>query len=120
MEQSDQLLSRLKRYAVSVIHLYTTLPRNQVGRVISNQIIRSATSPGAQYCEARRSKSDRDFISKIEGALQEIDETSYWLSLLIEAGVVQPERIAAIVTETDELTRIFVAIARNTKARVKG
>jgi four helix bundle protein len=69
--------------------------------------------------EATRAKSDADFISKIEGALQELEETEYWLELLGESGFASPERLIRVKKETGELKGIFVKIVRNIKARSK-
>jgi four helix bundle protein len=81
------------------------------------QLLRSGTSVGAQYREASRAKSNADFISKMEGSLQELEESEYWLELLGESGFVPEERLAAVKKETGELKGIFVSIVRNTKAK---
>jgi len=79
----------------------------------------SGTSVGAQYREATRGKSTADFISKIEGSLQELEESEYWLELLAESGFYPEERLLALKKETGELKGIFVSIVRNTKAKSK-
>jgi len=71
-----ELRGRTKRYALRIIQLVSGLPRTQVAQVLGRQLLRSGTSPGAQYREAHRAKSIADFISKVEGALQELDETA--------------------------------------------
>lgn len=80
-------------------------------------MLRSGTSVGAQYREATRAKSNPDFISKIEGSLQELEESEYWLELLGESGIVSEEKLAALKKETGELKGIFITIVRNTKAK---
>ena len=85
--------------------------------MIGKQILRPGTSVGAHYREAQRAKSNADFISKIEGALQEPDETGYWLELLSEAGIVPEERLVALRTESNELIAIFVTIAKKVKRK---
>jgi four helix bundle protein len=87
------------------------LPKTAAAQVLGKQVLRSGTSPGAHYREAYRARSRAEFISKIEGGLQELDETGYWLELLVESGVVSAKRLAALRTETDELTKIFASIA---------
>ena len=84
----QDLKKRLKEYALRVIRLYESLPKHGAVHVITHQLLRSGTSPGAQYREACRAKSNADFISKIEGALQEPDESDYWLKLLIDGDFV--------------------------------
>ena len=76
-------------------------------------------SVGAQYREATRGKSTADFISKIEGSLQQLEESEYWLELLAESRFYPEERLRALKRETGELKGIFVSIVRNTKAKSK-
>ena len=108
---------RTRQYALRIVALYGALPHSTAAQVIGKQLLRSGTSPGAHYREAQRSKSDADFISKMEGGLQELDETGYWLELLEGAGLVSPERLAPLKQETDELIAIFVTIVKKIKAR---
>jgi four helix bundle protein len=91
------------------------MPRDMVAQILCRQLLRSATSVGAQYREARRAKSKADFISKTEGALQEVDETGYWLELIQESGIETDSAITSLRTEARELLAIFVAITRKAK-----
>jgi four helix bundle protein len=116
MGNSD-LKIRTKDYALSVIQLFAELPKRTETQIMGQQLLRSGTSVGAQYREATRAKSNLDFISKIEGSLQELEESEYWLELLGESGFVPEERLAAVKKETGELKGIFVSIVRNTKAK---
>ncbi len=111
----QDLKERTKQYALRIIRLYTSLPKTTEAQVMGRQVLKSGTSVGAQYREANRAKSDADFISKVEGSLQELDETEYWLELLTEAGIVPVERLAPLLNETDELIAIFVTIVKKTK-----
>jgi four helix bundle protein len=117
MGQRQDLRQRTKRDALRVIQLYHQLPRTPVAQTIGRQLLRSGTSPGAHYREAWRAKSTADFISKTEGALQELDESAYWLELLVEAGVVELEALGGLDEETDELIAIFVSMVRSAKQR---
>jgi four helix bundle protein len=83
-----ELLARTKVFSLAAIRFYSTLPKQTVAQILGRQLLRSATSVGAQYREAQRAKSIADFLSKTEGALQEADETGYWLELLEESGIV--------------------------------
>src|SRR6185295_993179 len=80
--QAPELVSRTRTFALRIIEFYSQLPRTPVAQVLGKQLLRSATSVGAQYREAQQSKSIADFISKSEGALQELEESAYWLELL--------------------------------------
>ncbi len=88
-EQRQDLSKRTTEFALRIIRLYSALPKTTEAQVIGKQVLRSGTSVGAHYREARRAKSNADFINKIEGALQELDETSYWLELLVESDIVK-------------------------------
>lgn len=80
-------------------------------------MLRSGTSVGAQYRERQRAKSDADLISKMEGSLQELKETAYWLELLEGASIVKAAHIAPLSGETNELIAIFVTIVRRLKGK---
>ena len=112
MEQqhNKDLRFRTKQFALRIIGMYSELPKTTVAQVLGKQVLRSGTSVGAQYREANRAKSDADFINKIEGALQELDETDYWLELLGESDIVKEKGLASLRKETDELISIFVTL----------
>jgi four helix bundle protein len=110
---------RTKEFALSVVRLYSDLPKRREAQVIGDQILRSGTSVGAHFREAQRAKSRPDFISKIEGGMQELEETVYWLELLEETGFATIEILKPLKTEADELIAIFVTIARKTKTQLK-
>ncbi|MBI4760316.1 MAG: four helix bundle protein [Chloroflexi bacterium] len=118
-QPSSDLRLRTKQFALRIIRLYQRLPRSGEAQVIGKQVLRSGTSVGAQYREACRAKSPADFISKMEGSLQELDETGYWLELLIEGGVIKPEKLGDLQKETEELIAIFVASVKTAKRNRK-
>ncbi len=91
-----ELLKRTKKYALRIIRLCAALPRTAVGQVIGRQLLRSGTSVGAQYREACRSRSDAEFVSKLTSALQELEETAYWIELLVESEAIAPERLGEL------------------------
>jgi four helix bundle protein len=111
----EDLRSRTKRFALAVIDLYVRLPTSAPAQVMGRQMLRSGTSVGAHYREASRARSDAEFISKMEGGLQELDETAYWLELLIESRTCQHEDAYRLTAETEELIRIFVTIVHKRK-----
>src|ERR1051325_8724616 len=79
-----------------IIKLYVSLPARGVTSVLGTQVLKAGTSVGAHYREAQRAKSNADFISKIEGALQELDETTYWLELLADGNIVKASRLESL------------------------
>jgi four helix bundle protein len=113
---ATDLRARTKKFALRIIKLYQNLPKSGEAQVIGKQVLRSGTSVGAQYREACRAKSPADFINKMEGSLQELDETAYWLELLIESGVVKAEPLADLQKENDELIAIFVSSVKTAKS----
>jgi len=78
-------------------------------------MLRSGTSVGAQYREGCRARSDAEFISKIESALQELEETTYWLELLTDAEIVKVERLKELLCEANELAAILTASVKTVK-----
>jgi four helix bundle protein len=111
------LKTRTKAFALRVIKLYSALPRRGDAKILGNQILKSGTSVGAHYREACRAKSDADFISKIEGALQELDETAYWLELIGEAQILPMTRLQPLHDEAEELLAILVTIVTRVKKK---
>ena len=108
---------RTREFALRVINLCGRLPATLTARTIGRQVIRSGTSVGAHWREARRSRSDAEFISKVECGIQELDETSYWLELLRDSGSVKPERVADRLAEAGELMSILVTCVHKVKQR---
>jgi len=101
---------------VRVVRLYSALPKSTETQITGKQVLRSGTSVGAHYREACRARSDAEFVSKIEGGLQELEETRYWLELLRDAGIMKWDRVKDLDKEADELTAIFVTLAKPRKA----
>jgi len=115
----QDLRKRTKDYALRIIKLYAALPNDAVAQVLGKQVLRSGTSVGAQYREACRAKSNADFVNKIEGALQELDETQYWLELIAETNSVKAERMNALKEETEELIAMFVTMVKGVKEKTR-
>jgi len=116
--ESDELKRRTKAFALRVIRLVESLPRGRVADVVGRQLLRSGTSVGAQYRSACRAKSKADFISKINGVEEEADESAYWIELLADAKVVLADKVANLLQEANELTKIFGASARTAKGNM--
>jgi four helix bundle protein len=110
------MMQRTKHFALAVIRLYSSLSGSNVDQVLGKQLLRSCTSVGAHYREACRAKSNADFVSKIGGALQELDEALYWLELLQESSSAKPAEVEPLAAEANELISIFVTVARSVKA----
>jgi four helix bundle protein len=112
---ADLLKDRTKRFALQVIHLFRTLPRTQESSIITRQLLRSATSVGANYRAVCRARSTADFVSKLGIVLEEADETLFWIELLVESGAAHSEKIASVRREANKLVSISVASLRTAK-----
>jgi len=107
--KSEELKKRTKKYAIEIIKLVQSLPKDRVADVIGKQLLRSGTSVGANYRSACRARSKADFISKMKIVEEEADESSYWLELIEEAKIYENEVIKPVMKETTELLSIAVA-----------
>ncbi len=114
-KDEPELVGRTRKFALSVIEFYSVLPQITVAQILGKQLLRSATSAGAQYREAQQAKSIADFVSKSEGALQELEESAYWLELLEASKITSGPGVHNLYSETRELVAIFVALVRSAK-----
>jgi len=115
-EQPQALKPRTKAFALRVIRMYSKLPKSDtLAQVLGKQVLRSGTSVGANYREASRGRSKAEFVSKIGDSLKEIEETEYWLELLVESGCVPVGKMADLLDETRQLIAIFTTIDKKAK-----
>ena len=118
LEKSLDLRQRTKNYAIRIVRLYRSLPHSSDAQVLGKQLLRSGTSVAANYRAACRARSRAEFISKISVVLEETDESAFWVELLGETEVVHPEKLKALLRETQELVAIFGASLRTSKSGV--
>ena len=91
------------------------LPKTEEARVLGKQVLRSGTSVGANYREAQRGRSTAEFIAKIGDCLKELDESAYWLELLVRTEIVNASKLASLRDETNQLLAIFTTISKKAK-----
>jgi four helix bundle protein len=115
-ERSEALKARTKQFALDALRLCRMLPRTDEGRMISGQLMRSATSVAANYRAVCRARTTALFISKLDVVVEEADESAVWLEIMIESEIYGQEPAQRLLSEADELTRIFSA-ARATAQR---
>jgi four helix bundle protein len=113
MKKSAELQDRTKRFALRVLVLIDQLPNTIGGRVLANQLARSATSVGANYRAACRARSRAEFASKLGIVAEEADESLYWLELIRDGNFVLQKKITSLLAEADELTAIFTSGRRS-------
>jgi four helix bundle protein len=115
---SEELRSRCKRFASEVIRLYIGLPKSREEvSVLGKQLLRSGTSVAAHAREASRARSEAEFCSKLDGLLQEADESQLWLELLREDCGITMESIPKLHSESEELLAIFTSIVSQLRRR---
>lgn len=118
MEASD-LKKRTRRFSLNVISFTEKLPRSRTIDVIARQLLRSATSVGANYRAACRAKSVADFVAKMGTVEEEADETIYWLELLMESGAARNGGLQPLLDEANQLVAIAVSSIRTARKRLK-
>ena len=106
--EKTELKQRTKNLALRVMKLVNALPQTTAGQVIAKQIIRSASSVGANYRAACRGRSKAEFVSKLQTVIEEADETCYWLELITEGSLLSNEKVAPLLDEANQITAIMV------------
>jgi four helix bundle protein len=108
---------RTKSLALQIIKLVEELPPGTAGNVIGRQLVRSATSVGANYRSACRGRSSADVLSRLAIVEEEADESIYWMELLVEANIVPESRVAELTRETNEIVAMTVASIKTLRGR---
>lgn len=116
LNRAKQLQARTKKFAVRVIKAFARLPKDEATRIVGRQFLRSGTSLAANYRATCRARSAPDFISKISVVSEETDETLFWFELLVEAELVKIKLIQPLISECEELLKIFSASLATAKA----
>ena len=111
----EDLRVRTKQFALRIINLFRALPKTEVAHVLGRQVLRSGTSVGANYREAHRARSKVEFAAKVGDALKEIEETGYWLELLVDSGEVPALRMTELQDECNQLTAILTTIHKKSR-----
>ena len=106
----QDLSSRTLHFAIRIIKLFSSLPEETEAQVLGKQLLRSGTSVGAHYRESIRARSNAEFIAKIDGGLQELEETGYWLELLLLSGIMSENQLSDLLQEVKELTAILITV----------
>ena len=105
----NELKERFKQFALRIIRLCQSLPKEKVADVIGRQLLRAGTSSGANYRAACRAKSTADFIHKLQIVEEELDESLFWVELLIEGKIITEHLLKDLITEGNELLSIIIS-----------
>jgi four helix bundle protein len=119
LEFGLMMQKRTKTYAIRVVRMFRCLPRSDEARIFGKQVLRSSSSAAANYRAACRAKSRPDFVSKVNTAAEEADETLFWLEMLEEAEIVRPQRLLGLKTEGEEILRILSSSLQTAKINNK-
>ena len=117
MQNRTDLSERFLDLAVDIIKITAKLKNTDVGRHVGNQLMRSATSSGANYEEACGAESKADFIHKMQIVLKELRESLYWLKLMKRIDLIDGKELQSLLSETDELTKIVAKSVITAKSR---
>ena len=117
--RQERIEERVYRSALRVVKLVQVMPRGVAGEVLARQLLRAATSIGANVEEAIAAESKRDFTHKMSIAHKEARETHYWLRLVRDAEMFSPERMCDSIQESLEIKKILSATVRTSRASLE-
>jgi four helix bundle protein len=115
LEFRDTLQIRTKKFALRIIRLCQSLPKTEEARIIGKQLLRAGTSVAANYRAACRGRSSAEFFSKISIVIEEVDETLFWLELIVEANIIKQELLTDLYQEGEEILKITVTARKHSK-----
>lgn len=116
---AEDLKKRTKQFGLRVIHLIEALPSSRAASVIGRNLLRSGTSVGANYRAASRARTRPDYISKLGMAIEQADESLYWMEMLVEAKLIPGEKLTALTKEANDIVAALTGSAKTRRARVK-
>lgn len=111
----EELKERFKSFSIRIVKMVDSLPNTLSAKAIGGQVVRSGTSPGANYRAACIAKSEKDFLNKLKIVEEELDETSHWLELIMETGILPKERMEPLHDECKQLLSIIVRSITSTR-----
>ena len=115
---AEALKKRTRAFAIRIVKLSQALQRNDVGKTLGRQVLRSGTSVAANYRSVCRARSRAEFVSRRAVVVEEADETVFWLELLVDAGIVSLKRLDGLIKEANELLLLFAASLRTAKQKL--
>jgi four helix bundle protein len=119
MATGDDIEERLEAFAARVLNLCDRLPKNPTGTHVAGQLMRCGTAAGAHYAEARAAESREDFIHKLAIVLKELNETRYWLNMVLDKNMISADLLSPAIEECIALSKIL-AVSRRTAAQNAG
>ena len=114
---AEQMKERTMQYALRIIRLVRSLPRDVVCREMGRQLLKAGTSVAASYRAACRGRSRAEFVSKLGIVEEEGDESLFWMEVLVRSGIVKEKNLQDLMTEGDEIVAIVVRSKKTARAR---
>jgi four helix bundle protein len=105
----DELRDRTKKFAIPIVRLYQALPKTTEAQVLGKQLLRSGTSVAANYRATCRGRSRAEFVARLGVVVEEIDETVFWLEMLVDCEIIATAKMGSILSEAKELAAILSA-----------
>ena len=115
----EELQERMTAFAVRIVKMVDAMPSTVAGMAIARQVVRSGTSPSANYRAACLAKSDKDFINKLKMVEEELDETMHWLDIIMRSELMKVSRLEPLSVECKELLSIIVKSITTAKVKLK-
>ena len=116
----DELKECFKAFSIRIINMIDSMPNTISGRAIASQVVRSGTSPSANYRAACIGKSGKDFINKLKMVEEELDETGHWIDIIMSTGMLPENRVKELYQESQELLKITTSSILTMKQRLGG
>ena len=116
----DELKDRFKAFSIRIINMVDNMPDTISGRAIASQVVRSGTSPSANYRAACLGKSGKDFINKLKMVEEELDETGHWIDVIMSTGMLPEQRVKDLYLESQELLKIITSSILTMKQKLNG
>ena len=116
---TEELKERFRKFSVRIIRMVNSMPNTIASNAIAKQIVRSGTSPSANYRAACLAKSNKDFLNKLKMVEEEIDETEHWLGLIMDAEILPVDKVQSLYDESVELKRIIIRSITTTKQTIQ-
>ena len=113
----QEFKDRTKQIALRIIRLVESLPNTHSAQIIGKQLLRSATSVGANYRAACRGKSTADILHKLAIVEEEADESLYWLELLIESEIVPEKKLSVLMNDINEIVTMTVSSIKTLRSK---
>jgi four helix bundle protein len=111
---AELMKGRTKKFVIDNINLFRDLPKTEEARIIGKQLLRSSSSVGANYRAACRARSKAEFGSKLSIVVEEADEAIFWMEIMVEAEIVNNEKISQLMAEGNEILKVVSAARKTT------